>query len=387
MKNKTVRFWNTFGATALMIAGLAAAVALFFVTVPQQFAPEGYLLCIVILVAGYFVNRLVHALLHETGHLLFGAANGFRLYEFAVGPFRLIRRGKGLRFRFGRSRYGGMVLMANTRPDALEKRYFRLTLGGVLFSCLAAAGAAVLVWFTRGINFYGWCVLLPGIPVSWRLVALNAFAFEEDGVCSDGAVLAGIRRNDPSVRLNVRLMAIQSMLCAGKAPSEIERNYFYDGTEAEGINRIQLLNYRYIYELDSGNWPAAEAISDEIAQHLDEIPDVYRPGILTDYFYTELHKGNLDRAKLIWVEIEPYVKRDPNICNLRIRMAYELECKDNPRLAIATGKTALQAKDEYPIPGVAKMEERLIGELTAEAARRAEAQKKPLSDDLPEYKG
>lgn len=380
---------NTVFALLLIAAGFVGSIVLFFFVVPEGSRAQDYLLAIVLLVTGYFVFRFVHAFLHELGHLFFGLANGFRLYEIAVGPFRFLRVGKRLRFRFHRNKYGGMVMMANTRTDRLYERYFRLTLGGVLFSCLAAVGAACLAYFTRGINFFAWCVLLAGVPASFQLVALNAFAFDNDGTYSDGAVLSGIRRREVAVQLNVVLMNIQGMLCAGQSPRELDRAVFYDVPEGTGVNHVQLLNYRYVYELDAGRLEEAVRLSDEIAAQFNELPEIYRPGILTDIFYTELVlKGDVTRAKNIWVGVEKYIGHDLNICNLRIRMAYELYIKENPRLALATAKTALQVKDEFIIPGIAKMEERLIAGLTEEAERRAEQlAKKPLVDDLPEYKG
>ena len=380
---------NTVFSLLLVIAAAVGCIALYVLAVPRGEESLIYVLSALLLFAGYLVGRFAHALLHEIGHLIFGLFSGFRLYEFAVGPFHFAKTGKRLRFYVKRNRYGGMVMMTSRHTDNLYRRYFCLTLGGVLFSVAACAAWLAVVIFLRDMDYLLYSFLLPGAFMGCYIVAMNVFAFGNDGSYSDGAVLAGLRSGNPEICLNVSLMAIQGMLCAGKSPREIDRCYFYDVPEAENcVNRVQLLNYRYVYELDRENEEEAIRLSDEISRDFNVVPEIFRPGILTDIFYTELVlKKNVDRAKVIWYQIEKYIAHDLNVCNLRIRMAYELYAKEQPRLAIATGKTALSVKDEFVIPGIAKMEERIIGRLMQEAEVRAgEAESRRVADTLTEYK-
>lgn len=381
---------NTVFALLLIILSAAGCITLYVFAVPKGEESVVYVISALLLFAGYLVGRFFHAFLHEIGHLLFGLCSGFRLYELAVGPFHFVKTGKHLRFYVKRNRYGGMVMMASKHADNLYRRYFTLTLGGVLFSLLTGAAWVAVAILLRNADYLLYSFLLPGAFASCYIIAMNVFAFENDGTYSDGAVLTGIRRRDSQIELNVSLMAIQGMLCAGKSPREIERRYFYEVPEAENcVNRVQLENYRYIYELDSGNTEEAIRLSDAIAQDFNVVPEIYRPGILTDVFYTELVlKKDVNRAKVLWYQIEKYIAHDLNVCNLRIRMAYELYAKEQPRLAIATGKTALSVKDEFIIPGVAKMEERIIETLMREAESRArDLDSKRMDDTLTEYRG
>ena len=359
---------NRFFSALLVIAATVGVAVCYRLSLPQGAAWQVYAISALLVITGFFVGWFVHALLHEIGHLIFGTLAGFRLREFSVGPFHFLKTGKRTKFYCKRDGFAGKVAMVSLRSDNLPRRYFALTFGGVFASLLSGIAAVLVVALCREMNFYLYSALLAVALSGVYLFSVNAFAFENGGVYSDGAVLSGIRRKDPQVLLWLSLAVIQGMLAAGRSPRDLDRNYFYGLPLAGNPSDVQILDCRYFYELDCGNLETAVRISDEIAGMFSDLPEIFREGALTDVFYTELAlKKDLKRAAGLWKQIEEPILRDPNICNLRVLAAKQLYLDEDPRLALETARRALAVKEDFPLPGIAEMEERLIREVCAQA--------------------
>ena len=138
-------------------------------------------------------------LLHECGHLLFGALAGMKLARFGFHPFT-------------RGAIAGETAMYPKNGRHVKGKLIVLTLGGAAVN-VALGAALFLLW-----------LLLPARPVGCG--ALSGFVFYE-GVRSllpaelpagktDGAVLLGLIKNRPEEDVMLRVLTAQGILYRGK---------------------------------------------------------------------------------------------------------------------------------------------------------------------------
>ncbi len=187
-------------ADAVLFAVFGIGMALIVVFVPPRAElPRGnaefwqYLLALAVMVAGLPV------LLHECGHLLFGALAGMKPARFGFHPF-------------SRGSVAGETAMYPKNGKHVKGKFFALTLGGAVVNVTVGA-ALFLLW-----------LLLPAHPVGSG--ALSGFVFYE-GVralipCelpagkTDGAVLLGLLKRRPEEDVALRVLTAQGILYKGK---------------------------------------------------------------------------------------------------------------------------------------------------------------------------
>ena len=95
------------------------------------------------------ISLIVHLLMHELGHVVFGALSGYTLASSQVLMLKLTKRkGERIRFRIVRPVIGGVTYMV---PKSNEnRRFIAYTLGGAAVNALLAAPAAVLAFRLKG---------------------------------------------------------------------------------------------------------------------------------------------------------------------------------------------------------------------------------------------
>ncbi len=184
-------------ATLFLVLGGGMLLLTLFVPSRTEF-PRGdeelwqYPLAVALSVVGLPV------LLHECGHLLFGALAGMKLVRFRVHPYT-------------RSAAAGETAMYPKNGKHIKGKFFALTLGG--------AAVNILV----GITLFLLWLLLSAHPVLCG--AMSGFMFYE-GVRAllpaelsagktDGAVLLGLIKNRPEEEVTLRVLTAQGILYKG----------------------------------------------------------------------------------------------------------------------------------------------------------------------------
>lgn len=367
-----INFLKHFALFALTLG--AAILYLYFgkQTVSFELNATRYVLLGLCIVCGFFLTRFLHTLLHELGHLIFGIAQGFEFYSFRAGRFYLRRDSqRKIKLGFGKkSQYAGNLLMICKNTDRLEKRYLTLALGGSIGSLFALIVFSCLPIFHTVVNPYVYYLCGIGFPISVYLFLLNTIPFYRLGAYTDGALVSEILHKDPSVQYALRTTAIQSMLFQGTAPSELPQDCF-DGLPIvadNDVNKLQFMIYAYARALDSDDLETADRAIRFLEDNLEDLPDLFRDSVQTDiFFHVMTYRRQPDRAQALYDSLKSYIDADPNICNLRIRATYELYILNDPARAIATTETALRLKKDFILPGIARMEEKLLNRIALEA--------------------
>jgi hypothetical protein len=159
----------------------------------------------------------IYVTLHETGHVIAGIRNGFRILTFSVWPIAIQRRADSWHFRFvgGKLRFAGFVAADPVTSADLRRRMIIFVAGGPIATLITAIAATLLLFlwasswppWVRGefelLAFLAWLSFLLGlVPYTGRFAV------------SDAARIRTLRRDGPE---SSRLCAIMLLAAASRS--------------------------------------------------------------------------------------------------------------------------------------------------------------------------
>ncbi len=145
------------------------------------------------------------SLLHELGHMLFGAVCKIK----AVPKFSL----------FGSS----FCRLVPKTDKNLRARLFVTGIGGVTVNIAVFVVIFAVAWLTSA---PAWILFLA--PTNLYLAVLNIIPAELAGGKTDGLFCTEILKNDGVAKVTVAVMAVQAQLLNGKQISEIDKNLLFN---------------------------------------------------------------------------------------------------------------------------------------------------------------
>ena len=244
---------------------------------------------------------LVAIPIHEAGHILAGAAQGFRCLRFVMGPLEVAPADSGWRIRLVRFRQTAVVYQV---PSSFT--HFRLQKA----TCLAAGPCVSLIaclLFTRialrsttPLSFWFWTVnaqmcllgLLELLPLRFGSVEFDGLQLWK--IASGGAPVDAMQRDLLADSVNytplrprdwpadlIRRLQMAAPGDDGKTPGPHQRRY--------------CLYMAYIHSLDAGNIPAAWS-------HLSQLLESWAPGDGPHYaleaaYFLAFHRRDLEGAR------------------------------------------------------------------------------------------
>lgn len=100
-----------------------------------------------------YIATLLHTIIHEGGHLVFGLLTGYKFISFRVGSFMLKKEDKKLVFkRFTLAGTGGQCLMSPPELKNERMPYVMYNLGGALMNIVFSIITGVLMILTKDIE-------------------------------------------------------------------------------------------------------------------------------------------------------------------------------------------------------------------------------------------
>lgn len=346
------------GIEIVLMLAVAAATAAMFYSVLVFFSERNqssmsFLFAGLAAVVSYTVLS-VNTLVHESGHLLFGALAGMKFASVQVSFFRLERRGGKWKFGVAARNAAGASEMYPARPKSIEKKMIAFSLGGAV--CNLIYGAVFLTLF----------FVVPYHPalLFFELFAplnlLDAFSalypIELPAGKTDGAVVRGLVKKEPAAVAALNVLTAQGILNNGTF-SDIPEELLFDvpAVREDDTAFISLTQMRFHYLLYIGN---DEAAAKELAR-LDELfcylPDQAVGEIACDLVYGySVIAPDSERAEFYLPEAE---KASGTCAYFRAMTANGVkECR----------KSALAAAERESIRGIAELEKKLIAKIKEE---------------------
>ncbi len=351
---KTVRFL----LGILFFAGLTAVMcACFF---------GGGMAAAVLLLVCYAASLVLMPALHEAGHLIFGAAAGFRLVEIRFSFVRIVRKGDGFSFEAVNpllTDTAGCCRMYPTKTSDMDTRFLWFAAGGVLVQA-AYLIVCLPLCFALG-NAFLWATVGGSCVYCAYLLFLNLLPFSSAEGEHDGALLWGLLRRDPSSRTTVALLCLQGELCFGKTPGET------DGALLSGLPQLpeddpafaRLQYYRYLRFLDCGEKEQAVKSITRLEVCLDYIAQEDLLPVFAELTYTYAFLlADKPMAEQYHARMEREVNGGYAADGMRARAAYAFLCGDAARAESLKEAYRLAVARE-PLEGIRRMEEKLFEEV------------------------
>ena len=319
------------------------------------------------LLGGGILSSAVCGLFHELGHIFVGLICGFRFNSLRIGFVQICRHEGKIRITAKRlpESLAGTAEMLPKNAENLYGKYLAVVCGGLIFSFLFLAGAELTLDFYTAIPFAAYALICTSLPYAFHLFFYNVLPFNDDNLDTDGAMLKGLIKKEPSYLTAVNILAIEAYLYQGFTPSEIDKELYFGAPQLpeDDLNFILLTNYRLAYYLDAGEYENAGKACKRLESILEYIPAFYKNDVMADVLFWKCQSGDIEGAKELYPSLKLYLKGEGTLSSHRIAAAYELYVNANKTAALRELNFAEQKAENYYIKGIGKYERKLIGKI------------------------
>jgi len=318
----------------LQILGGAFSVALVFLCVFRCGAMWGfsYPMYIVFGVLGFIASWFFLAFLHEAGHLVFGALNGFKVERIKVFNILISRVNGKIRLSTERmSSFIGLCEMYPATCNNLKNNYLIMTLGGISFTGAALIAVIILFFIPLGVyipvdgyNAYSFFVMW--LPAAFFYTFFNAVPFINDDGYSDGAVILGLIKNNPSQQVTLSALKIQQEMYNGFSPKQISPELYFDVPQVMETDPafIMITQLRYMYYMDKWDYVSAVSCVDRLEKLYDDIPYGAKGDVAMDILFTySIGGGDFERTDTYFSDCADALKQK-TARSCIVMAAYEL---------------------------------------------------------------
>lgn len=317
------------------------------------------------LVFGGLVASIVCGVFHELGHIVIGAICGFRFNSLHIGPLKIFRDEGNIRCTVKSlpDSLAGSAEMLPTNAANLYEKYLAMVCGGLAFSLLFLAADILVLNFYKSIPFAVYALVCTSLPYAFHLFFYNVLPFNDDNLDTDGGMLKGLLKKEPSYLTAVNILAIEAYLYQGLTPAEIDKDLYFGAPQLpeDDLNFVLLTNYRLNYYIDAGDTENALKASARLESVAEYIPKIYKSEILADVLFCECCiSGNTDKAKKMYPSLKLYLKGENSLQSHRIAAAYELYANSDKMAALRELNAAEQKAENYYIKGIEKYERKLL---------------------------
>lgn len=307
----------------------------------------------------FFLGYLVHIILHEVGHLIFGLMTGYSFVSFRIGSLTIIKEDGKLKFKkFNIPGTAGQCLMMP--PDLKNGKYpfVIYNFGGVIVNLIVSIiGILVGLKATSPLNAI---LLLSGLGGIFAALT-NGIPMKIGGIANDAYNVLSIFRDDEARRgfyLQLKIHGLQSQGIRIKDMPLESFKLKEDSDLSNPLNTaIRLMEYNWY--LDNMDLEGAKKSIDSLMPYFNKIIPLFRNEINCERIFLELvgdcNKDFIDT--LYDKDLKKYIKIAKfMIGKKRILMAYEAFYNEDKDKALKYYEELKELAKKYPIKGEADME-------------------------------
>lgn len=321
------------------------------------------------LVIVFTLGFLIHVIIHEAGHLIFGLMSGYSFISFRVGSF-IITKEDG-KFKISRYNIPGTAGQCLLMPPEKIKGKYPFVLynsGGVLINLLATLLSILILIFGSGLHPLTGTILALFSIAGVIVILTNGIPMKAGGIPNDAHnILSMLRDENAREGFYIQLQS-NGLKTKGMRTKDMAFGEFHLEEDADLSNPLntymKLMEYEWY--LDNGDYDRAREILDSLLPYMDDMILLYRHEINLERIYLEL-LGDCDRGfidHLYDKNLKKYVKMAKHMINKkRILMAYEGFYNNDKEKALKYYKEMAEMKDKYPNKGDMEMELILAGHI------------------------
>ena len=343
----------------LGIGALFGAWLMFSARVQGRFLASS--MTLIVLLLTFYAGVLLHTIIHEGGHMVFGLLTGYRFVSFRVLRWTWVRQQGRLTVRkYALPGTLGQCLLSSPQgyEDLADAPYALYHLGGVLANLIVTAILMGLTLLLPGL--YGRIICAGLAMAGFVLACSNAIPNEPGKLNNDGRNLLELRRSADTRRDMHKQLQITALQAEGMRLRDMPDSLFEGNPEPAKTSMISA----YIYAarenrcMDRQKFDEAEALIDLLMEQ-----DVY--------LSSQLHKAllRLDRLYLRAIQGEHPVPDKQEQKLLKAYRALLSVSRTNYALALSEGD-ALKAEQtlaafdrlaaDYPYTGELITERALV---------------------------
>ncbi len=311
---------------------------------------------IVIFLLSIYGSIILHVIIHESGHLIFGLLYGFRFLSFRIGPVMLLKKEGRYRLkRYSIAGTGGQCVMEPPVSYEEAKPYVWYLLGGCIFNLLFSfLGILLLV---IGKNNAMWAVFCMMFSVVGMVSALlNGLPIKGNMVPNDGYNVRAIRK-DP-VALYALWIQLTIAAAVGKGDvrmKDMPAEWFHLPSDADLHNPLisSVLVFAENRAMDQHDFESAREWIRKTEQPDCETIEIYRALLEADKLFMEIleKKENADVSALKDPDIRKILramKNNPSV--IRTQYAVEACVNKDEKAARAHLEYFEKIAKNYPFP-------------------------------------
>ena len=350
-----------------VVASFAIAIVVVWLGYRHYYESVDSVLLVLCLLAGGLVSSAICRLFHELGHVLIGLLCGFRFNSMRIGILHIYRDEGKLRLAFGKmpDSLAGSTEMLPKNAEKLHEKFLAVVFGGLAFSLLFLAAAELVLDFYYAVPFAVYALVCTSLPYAFHIFFYNVLPFNDDNLDTDGAMLKGLLKKEPSYLTAVNILAIEAYLFQGYTPAEIDRQLYFGAPQLpeDDMNFILLTNYRLSYYIDREDRENAAKACRRLEDLLEYVPQYYKNDILADLLFCKCCRGDTEGAKELYPQLRLYLKGEGTLSAHRISAAYELYVNKDKSAALRELNAAEQKAENYYIKGLGKFEHKLLSRI------------------------
>lgn len=319
---------------------------------------------------------IIHIIIHEAGHLIFGLVSGYGFLSFRIFSFTLVKKdGKFHRKRF---KIGGTVGQCLMYPPERNEDgsfpYVLYNLGGGLTNLITSLPFIIAGIFVDSITGR---VLSISFAASGIMLAANNLIPINFGLQNDGMNLLSLSKDKCFQDGFYLQLQINAEMSDGKLITEYDIKTFDLPEDADDTNMLTVANrfYSYYWYLAQEDYESAYNILMKMTKKLGEYSLVNFNMIQAErLFFMVLHKRPLEEIAALYSSTrQVLISSKTNIGIQRIRYVYEILLTEDDKKDIMSlirnkevkkwkptdldklYKEIIKTAERYPVEGEAKM--------------------------------
>lgn len=298
-----------------------------------------------------FLNFLLHVVVHEGGHCLFGGLCGFKFISFRIASYMWVNTETGIKFkRLKMAGTGGQCLMMPTEPDYM--RYMVYNLGGG-FANLLVVFLAILIGAIIPDQLVG-IICYTNIIVG-LLSALTNLVPLDIGVPNDGYNAYCMMKDRRCVNSLYQQLMLSKEFAEGKRIEEIDEKYFtlYDHADLSNPLNTCIEANRGSRLISQKKFSEAKECLENLLK--EELTQIYDQSIRVDLLFIELLTNPSSEKlneKLDKKFMDKMTKDRSNLSALLVQYGIDLLLNQDEEASMIDLKYYLDACKTYPYTGL-----------------------------------
>lgn len=364
-KNKRLFYKKVFKIIAFIL--ICLLIGFFLGYLSAKFSDQNVSLFSIALkiLAGFIiliVSYLVHIIIHELGHLVFGLASGYSFVSFRIGSFIIIKEnGKLKRKKYSIPGTAGQCLMMP--PDLKDGKYpfIIYNFGGVIMNIIFSTIAILSLIFIKAISYPLNLILILFALAGIFAALTNGIPFKIAGIANDAYNVKSMIKDEEAKRGFYLQLRVYGLLSNGMRFRDMDHSLFQlkEGSDITNpLNTgIRLMEYNWF--LDNMDFENARKCIDSLVPYFHKLLPLYTYEINCERMFLELigecNKTFIDR--LYTDQLEKYIKDSRfMLSKKRLLLAYEAFYNEDKEEALIHYEEFINIYKNYPINGDADME-------------------------------